>query len=115
MKRRCRDCGSEDLVKRGNGFKSRCRECYNAYNRRCYHANREVYLKTRRKLNIKHADSKRSSAKEYKLEHRERYSLLEWFRKKGFKASDIDNKDLDALVEMKKALKAAKESMKHTK
>lgn len=104
----CKDCGSVDLVPRGKGFKNRCRPCLRIYNRECYHANRAVYLKARSRIYKRNAPKRRAESKAYKAEHRERYTILEWFRKKGVSSGDIDQESLSSLVEMKKALKAAK-------
>ena len=109
MPSECKDCGSPDLAKRGSGyFRNRCTACYNTFQRNQYHANHNHSLEIRRSLYQKHAEKRRAEAAGYKAAHRERYSLLEWFRRKGIPAESILNEDLDALVEMKRALKESK-------
>lgn len=94
----CRDCPNEAV------HKGRCRDCQNRYQRERYHANRDIYIETRKRLYTKHADKRREESSIRKANNRVRYSLLEWFRKNGVKAEDIPKDDLNALVEMKEAL-----------
>lgn len=106
MSTTCKDCGSPHLSKRGVGFRNRCSDCYNAYQRANYHGNHERSIEVRKALYQKHAEKRREESKATKLANRERYTLLEWFRKKGIPAASLEASDIDALVEMKKALRA---------
>lgn len=104
----CIGCGSTDLVRRGKGFRNRCGECHRKYQREKYHGNRDQYLATRKALYQKHAVKRREESRLTKDQNRERYTLLEWFRRHGIPAASIPEADLTALVEMKKALKESK-------
>lgn len=108
MATECKDCGSKDLAKRGNGFRTRCQTCQNIYQKANYHRNHDRSIEVRKALYRKHADKRREESKIRKADNREHYSLLEWFRKKGIPASHIPREDFAALVEMKKALTESK-------
>jgi hypothetical protein len=58
---------------------------------------------------LKHAEARRAESAINKIENREYYSLAEWFRKKGIPISQVPTSDVEALIEMKKAVKASKE------
>ena len=111
MSTECKDCGSPEMARRGKGFRDRCKPCYNAHQRGNYHANPERSIEIRKALYQKHAVKRRGESKIRKAANRERYTPLEWFRRKGIPASSIPSEDIDALVAMKKALT---ESKKHT-
>lgn len=98
-------CGSPDLARNGDRSRNVCKACYNASQRKNYHANHDRSILTRRALYQKHAEKRRMESQVRKSENRERYSLLEWFRRQGVPASEIPSDDLNALVEMNKALK----------
>lgn len=104
MSRCCQNCGSHELAKRGNGFRSRCAPCQAAYQREKYHANRETYIATRKRIYARNAEKRREESRITKANNRARYTLLEWFRRNGVSASDIPSEDLDALVAMKEAI-----------
>lgn len=95
--KKCVDCQSPNVVPR----KPYCRECYNAYQRdlwsRRVHDGKAKYAK--------HRDKRLAESKERKSQNRERYTLLEWFRRQGVK---VATEDLDKLVEMKKAVNLSK-------
>lgn len=104
----CVDCGNVELARRGTGFRNRCQRCQNIKQKQNYHANRETYTQTRQAIYQRHASKRRQEASDTKLANRERYSLLEWFRRQGVRRSDIPTEDFEALVEMKKALTLSK-------
>ena len=116
MPSECTNCGSTDLATRGSGaFRHLCKACYNTYQRQQYHANHDRSLEIRRSLYQKHAEKRRAEAADYKGKHRERYSLMEWFRRKGIPTAALENEELDALVEMKRALKESKQQTKNNR
>lgn len=49
---------------------------------------------------------------EYKMRNRQRVNLLEWFRRKGIKRADLNNKDFEDLLEMKEAINLANNELK---
>lgn len=105
----CRDCPSTQLVPRGpKGFRNQCHECWAATQRKSWAANRDKKLEASRKNYAKHAEKRRAESAAYKADHREYYALAEWFRRKGIPIRHIDPADIASLVEMKKAVKAAK-------
>ena len=104
MAKLCRVCEAAETYRR----RMLCRACINKAQMVTYHSNHEQSLVTSRLLYKKHAEKRRAESAKTKADNRERYSLLEWLRKKGVKAADIPSDRLDALVEMKKAVKAAK-------
>lgn len=107
----CKDCGSTELAKRGNSVRNRCVKCYNAHSRILYHSNPRS-LEVRKALYQKHAEKRRAESAARKASNRERYTLMEWFRRKGISTASIPDGDLDALVAMKKAIKESKEATK---
>lgn len=104
----CETCKKAPRIPRS----SRCRDCYNDYIRAHYHANHERALETRKELYQKHVEKRRAEAALTKKQNRVRYSLLEWFRKRGISAAELGDGQLDALVDMKKALIASQEEIK---
>lgn len=111
MPSKCRDCPSEALARNGKRFRNLCVVCWNRYQRERYQVNHARSLEVRRALYQKHAAKRRAESAERKKENRVRYSLLEWLRKRGISAEMIPTDDLNALVEMKKAVIAAKKTV----
>jgi Fe-S cluster assembly scaffold protein SufB len=109
----CKNCGSSHLVPRGKKyFRNQCHACWNETQRARWAEKNEQCLETQKKNYIKHAEKRRAEASAYKKEHSERYALIEWFRKKGISILDIDPESIQALVEMKQAVNAAKKIIK---
>lgn len=93
----CKTCGSTTVVPR----KPYCRECYRAYQRKLWARG----VRDGKAKYARHREKRLAESKERKAANRERYSLLEWFRRQGV---SVESEHLDKLVEMKKALKEAK-------
>lgn len=106
----CKQCGSTDLARRGKWFRNLCKTCYNSYQREKYHANQNS-IQVRRNLYQKHAVKRRAEAAAAKNENRDRYTLLEWFRRQGVRASELPE-GFEDLVVMKQALRQSKEAAK---
>ena len=104
----CKTCQSADLVPRGTGFRNQCHACWAKAQRDAWALNREARLLTSRANYAKHARKRRQESAAHKLANREYYALAEWLRKKGIPISHIDPADITALIEMKKAVQAAK-------
>jgi hypothetical protein len=104
----CRDCGSDQLAWDGKRFRTRCRECHNAAQRRAWALNREKNIERSRANYAKNAEKRRAEAAAYKAANREYYTLAEWFRRKKIPISHLDRSNLQALIDMKKAVKEAK-------
>ncbi len=111
MPTNCKVCQSTELIKRGNGFKNLCRACYNAIQREAYKTKSTHEKRAARYA--KHSVKRRAEAAEYKLANRTKYTLLEWFRKKGIPANQIES--IDDLVAMGDAVKAAKLAVENSK
>lgn len=105
----CRDCQSPHLVPRGTkGFRNQCHKCWAATQRARWASNREACIIQSRANYKKHAKKRRQESIAWKASNREYYSLLEWFRKNKISIREIPPEEVKALVEMKKAIKAAK-------
>lgn len=104
----CKDCASPDLAKRREGFRNRCVPCYNLYQRDRYQKTRPRKIENRKELYAKHAVKRRAESKANKLKNREKYTLLEWFRKRGISAKDIPANALASLTKMKQAVNESK-------
>jgi len=105
----CRDCPSTELVPRGSKrFRNQCHSCWAKAQRESWAANRDARLIISRANYAKHAKKRREESAAHKIANREYYALAEWFRKKGIPISHIDPVDVTALIDMKKAVKAAK-------
>lgn len=105
----CRDCPSTELVPRSpHGFRNQCHACWAKTQRAQWADNREARRAASRANYVKHAAKRRAEATAYKDANREYYTLAEWFRRKGIPIKHIDRADLQALIDMKQALKAAR-------
>jgi hypothetical protein len=108
MAKTCRNCPSTDLVPNGDRFRNVCHKCHAEAQRKAWRDNRAARLIASRASYAKHARTRRQEAATYKAANPEYYALAEWFRKKRIPISHIDRADISALVEMKRAVKAAK-------
>lgn len=105
----CKTCPSTELVPRGSkGFRNQCHACWAKTQRESWSANRGARLITSRANYAKHAEKRREESAAHKLANREYYALAEWFRRKGIPISHVQPSDITALIEMKRAVKAAK-------
>lgn len=112
----CKNCQSKNLVPRGKRyFRNQCHACWAQTQRMYWSINRESRLVASRLKYTKHADKRRAESASHKQANREYYALAEWFRKKGIPISGIDPSDINALIEMKKAINQSKRSSRITK
>lgn len=106
----CKDCQSPHLVPRGpKYFRNQCHTCWNASQRKRREEQREAALARSRKSYRKHAARRSAESAARNRENPELHALEEWFRRKGIPVSTLDKDSLRILVEMKKALKEARD------
>lgn len=114
MPKLCRDCQSPDLVPRGKGFRNQCHACWAATQRAAWAANREAKLVASRANYTKHAAKRREESAAHKRANPEYYALAEWLRRKGVRIGELDPADTQALIDMRKAVKEAKQAVRDT-
>jgi hypothetical protein len=103
------------VPRKPKGFHNYCRACNAELQRAARLKNYEKAIARSRANYQKHAEKRRAESAQRKKEHPEYYALAEWFRKKKIPISQLDPADLQALIEMKKALKQAKQETKTEK
>jgi transcription initiation factor TFIIIB Brf1 subunit/transcription initiation factor TFIIB len=104
----CLTCHSPNLVPDRSRTRSYCHACWNAIQRKAWAENREARLIASRANYRKHAARRRAEAAVYKASRPEYYALAEWFRRKGISITHLDPEDLQALIDMKRAVRASK-------
>jgi hypothetical protein len=104
----CKDCQSTDLVPRGKYFRNQCHACWNKTQRERWAEKLEERRSASRGMYHKHAPKRREESKARKAENREYYSIAEWFRRNGASIKDVPPSELQALIEMKRALNESK-------
>ena len=113
MPTNCKHCGSIDLKPRGGGlFRNECAPCINKRQREKYHEDLDKNRARVRASHRKHAVKRRLESNIYAQNNKERRAIIEWFRKKGIKTSELPEGTLDKLTELKKALKRSKDTVK---